>query len=135
MMTELSLAIRNNARQYLQVTLPQGAQVWSAFVGGRAVRPSLRDGKLLLPMDRSSGDDAPITVELTYVSAEKFPRGRGRVEMIAPALDVPLKNANWELYLPPDYRYGNFEGSMTHATSEAPEIEPSARATVTRFPR
>ena len=29
-------------------------------------------------------------------------------------LDVPLKNARWELYLPPEYAYTKFEGSMTH---------------------
>jgi hypothetical protein len=64
MMTEMSLAVRNNARQYLEIALPEGAQVWSVFVAGQPVRPSRRDGKLLLPMERSSGD-ATVPVEVT----------------------------------------------------------------------
>ncbi len=112
MMTEMALAVRNNARQYLEIILPKDAQVWSAFVAGQPVRPSLQEDKLLLPMERSAGDDAPINVEVTYVGATKFPRKSGRVALESPALDVPLKNARWELYLPPDYSYGDFAGTM-----------------------
>ena len=50
MMTEMSLSVRNNGRQFLEIELPAGAKVWSAFVAGQPVRPSLRDGKLLLPI-------------------------------------------------------------------------------------
>ena len=32
----------------------------------------------------------------------------------SPKLGVPLKNARWELFLPPDYDYSGFAGSMTH---------------------
>jgi hypothetical protein len=107
----MAMAIRNNARQYLEVTLPKGAEVWSAFVAGQPVRPSRRDGKLLLPMERSDGD-APVAVELTYVSREPFPTRSGKVNLQTPAFDAPLKNARWELYLPPDYAYAVFAGTM-----------------------
>ena len=29
-----------------------------------------------------------------------------------PRLDVPLKGAHWELFLPPDYQYSDFGGTM-----------------------
>ena len=67
MMTEMSLSVRNNGRQFLEVALPAGAKVWSAFVAGQPVRPSLRDGKLLLPIQQSGADDGAVSVELTYV--------------------------------------------------------------------
>lgn len=117
MMTEMSLAVRNNGRQHLEIELPPGATVWSAFVAGQPVRPSKRTGKLLLPLERSVGD-APIAIEVTYVSTNKFPKSRGAVEMISPKLDVPLKNAHWDLYLPPDYDYSRFEGSMARGVAE-----------------
>jgi type II secretory pathway pseudopilin PulG len=120
MMTELTLSLRNNGRQFLEITLPGGAQVWSAFVAGQAVKPSLRDGKLLLPLERAG--DSAIAVELIYVSAEKFPRTKGAVEIASPALDVPVKNARWELYLPPDYAYGRFAGTMTREPDAAPVV-------------
>jgi hypothetical protein len=113
MMTEMKLAIRNNARQYLEVLLPAGtSNIWSAFVAGQPVRPSVRDGKLLLPLERSGADGAPVSVELTYVSGGRFPRRHGQVRFETPAVDVPLKNARWDLYLPPDYAYRSFAGSM-----------------------
>jgi hypothetical protein len=120
MMTELTLSVRNNGRQFLEITLPKGAQVWSAFVAGQAVKPSLRDGKLLLPLERAG--DSAIAVELIYVSAEKFPRTKGAVDLASPALDVPVKNARWELYLPPDYGYGRFAGTMTREPDAAPVV-------------
>jgi hypothetical protein len=121
MMTEMALAIRNNARQYLEVALPEGAQVWSAFVAGQPVRPSRREGKLLLPMERSSGE-APVAVELTYVGKNAFPRRSGVVDLATPGLDVPLKNARWELFLPPDYAYGEFAGTMKRDVAGATPI-------------
>jgi hypothetical protein len=122
-MTMLTLAVRNNGRQYLEVTLPPGAQVWSAFVGGQAVRPTKREAKLLLPLERSGEGDAPVNVELTYVSAEKFPAASGRFEMATPAVDVPLKNARWEMYVPPNYRVTDFEGTMTHENIVSPLVQ------------
>ncbi len=120
MMTEMALGIHNNGRQDLELELPAGATVWSAFVAGQPVRPTRRDGKLLLPLERSGADGAPVSVELTYVNLEKFPRRKGRVDLASPKLDMPLKNARWELYLPPDYEYGKFAGSMTHELEAAP---------------
>src|SRR5207237_384937 len=76
MMTELALRIRNNGLQHLEIELPPNTRVWSAFVGGQAVRPAARNGKLLLPLDRSSNDTS-IPIELTYVGTERFPKNKG----------------------------------------------------------
>lgn len=122
-MTTMTLAVRNNGRQHLEITLPpQATNVWSAFVDGQAVRPSLRDGKLLLPLDRSSGGDAAVNVELTFVGANPFPQSRGSIELISPQLDVPFKNARWELFLPPDYNYRDFSGTMSREVASAAAV-------------
>jgi type II secretory pathway pseudopilin PulG len=121
MMTEMSLSLRSNGRQFLEVELPAGANVWSAFVAGQPVRPSLREGKLLLPIEQSAADDGATSVELTYVGTNVFPRGHGQVRFVSPKFDVPLKNARWEIYLPPDYDYENFQGTMTREIAPVPE--------------
>ena len=121
MMTEMSLSVRNNGRQFLGVGLPAGARVWSAFVAGQPVRPSLSDGKILLPIQQSGVDDGAMSVELTYVGTNTFPRTRGAVGFVSPKFDVPLKNARWEVYLPPDYHYQDFGGTMTRETAATPE--------------
>ena len=118
MMTELTLSIRNNGRQHLEIELPEKTTVWSAFVAGEPVRPSQREGKLLLPLERDTASDAPVTVELTFVGQDKFPKRSGTVSLVSPKFDLPMKNARWDLYLPPDYDYSQFEGSMNR-TSDA----------------
>jgi hypothetical protein len=127
MMTEMLLAVRNNGRQFLEVELPAGATVWSAFVAGQPVRPSRRDGKLLLPLEQSGADEGPVAVALTYVDTNSFPKNRGTVGFVSPRLDVPLKNARWELFLPPDYRYSGFSVS-SFSLSEYTEKERVTRA-------
>ena len=112
-MTEMVLALRNNGRQHLEMELPAGAQVWSAFVGGQPAQPSRREGRILLPVERSAaGSRATISVEIIYVNTNKFPGLRGSLDLVSPKFDVPLKNIRWELYLPPNYSYSEFGGSM-----------------------
>jgi hypothetical protein len=119
MMTDMSLSVRNQGRQHLEIELPQGATVWSAFVAGQAVRPSVKEGKLLLPLEHSVGDEAPIAIQLVYIGSSQFPAKRGDFELISPKMDAPLKSARWELFLPPDYRYSKFSGTMTHEVETA----------------
>jgi hypothetical protein len=126
MMTDMSLSVRNNGRQFLEVGLPAGAKVWSAFVAGQAVRPSLRAGKTLLPIQQSGVDDGAMSVELIYVGTNSFPHTRGTVEFASPEFDVPLKNARWEVYLPPDYDYQGFGGTMTRETVATPEASSAS---------
>ncbi len=123
LMTEASLTVRNNGRQHLEVELPAGSAIWSAFVAGEPVRPNVRNGKLLLAMERNA-DDAPVAIELTFVSSEKFPKRSGAFALASPKFDVPVKNARWDLYLPPDYDYSDFEGgSMTKTAESAPIVQ------------
>jgi len=126
MMTEMSLSLRNNGRQFLEIALPAGASVWSAFVAGQPVRPSLRGGKLLLPIQQAGTTDDAVSAELTYVGTTSFPRARGNVEFASPQFDVPLKNARWELYLPPDYDYQGFSGTMTREAAPVVEVETAS---------
>ena len=114
LMTQMSLSVRNQGRQHLEIALPAGATVWSAFVAGRPVRPSFNGGKLLIPLEHSVGDDSAIPVDLVYVDTSLFPHKKGVVELVSPKLDAPLKSTRWELFLPPDYIYTKFGGTMFH---------------------
>jgi len=42
----------------------------------------------------SGVDDGAMSVELTYVGTNVFPRTRGAVGFVSPKFDVPLKNAH-----------------------------------------
>lgn len=112
-MTRMTLQVRNNGRQYLEVTLPSSSQLWSAFVDGEPIRPGNREGRLLLPLDQGNVEEATTRLEVVYVNREKFPKTKGLVSLESPQFDIPLKNAKWELHLPPDFDYSEFRGTMT----------------------
>lgn len=124
LMTQLRLEVRHNGRQLLEVQVPPASTVWSAFVAGQPVRPRERDGRLLLPLQGNSDPDAPVAVEVTFVGKAVFPRAGGRFRIESPRLDVPVKDARWDLFLPPEYDYSDFGGSMTHAITD---LAPAAQ--------
>lgn len=113
MITQARLEVKNNGRQFIELELPNGTdQMWSAFVAGRAVRPT-RDGDThLLPLDQSENGE-PFQLEFIYASRFNFPETKGDVELQSPRFNVPMQDTQWQLYLPEDYRYQDFKGSMT----------------------
>jgi hypothetical protein len=120
-LTEATLAVRNNARQYLEAVLPKGAELWSAFVDEQAVRPSLREGRILLPLERAGSADSPVRVQLVYAGSVAFPARRGRMQFESPSFDMPVQSARWQVFLPPDYEYKRFEGSMLYEPDAKPQ--------------
>jgi hypothetical protein len=104
-------------------------------VSGQPVRPSLRDGKLLVPIQSSVADDSAMTVELTYVGVSPFPHKRGEVGFDSPKFNVPLKGAHWEIYLPPDYDYRNFEGTMAREIADSQSAPSSASFSILEYSR
>ncbi len=104
-MTQVTWAMRNNRAQYLRVDMPDGAVPWSAFVGGKAVKPAKADdGKVMIPLARSQtagGDLARFAVELVYVEDGAAPdRGRGTFAAKLPVADVPATAVAWTVYAP-----------------------------------
>jgi len=97
-------AIRNNQRNFVKVTLPAGATVWSVTLAGKPVRPGQSpDGSLLLPLEKSrGGDDAPaFAVEILYMTKAVAWSEKGREKVSLPALDLPISRTGMLLYYPP----------------------------------
>src|SRR5579864_729721 len=100
-------AVRNNQRNFVKVTLPAGATVWSVSLAGRPVRPGQSpDGSLLLPLEKSrGGDDAPaFAVEILYLTKAAAWSEKGREKVTLPALDLPISRTGLLLYYPPLFR-------------------------------
>ena len=100
-------AVRNNQRNFVKITLPPGAVVWSAALSGKPVRPGqASDGGLLLPLEKArSGDDAPaFVVELLYILRGSAWEDKGKTRLALPALDLPVSRTGLLLYYPPLFR-------------------------------
>ncbi len=114
MMTRMALEIDNTSKQFLIMTLPKDANavIWSVFVNNQARRPTKdASGSYLIPLD-PCGDLGSIPVDIVYASRISFPKRRGDVRVAAPNLDIQVSNAQWKFYLPEDYAYSKFEGTM-----------------------
>ena len=120
-------AVRNNQRNFLKLTLPATAVLWSASVAGRPIRPGRApDGSLLLPLEKTrSGEEAPaFVVEVSYIdrAASWTDKGRTRVSLVA--VDLPISKSHLLLHHPPLFRVTpvpGASGSFRVATYAAPE--------------
>jgi hypothetical protein len=116
-------AIRNNQRNFLKITLPQGASIWSATLAGKAVRPGQApDGSVLLPLEKSrAGDDAPVfAVEVFYLIRDAAWTEKGRARLTFPALDLPVSRSGVLLYHAPQFRVTAEPGTFRAEPYENP---------------
>jgi len=129
-------AVRNNQRNFLKLTLPPSAVLWSASVAGRPIRPGRApDGSLLLPLEKTrSGEEAPaFVVEVSYLdrAASWADKGHARVSLVA--VDLPISKSHLVLHHPPLFRVTpvpGLSGSFRVATFAAPE-SPALRTEAT----
>lgn len=128
-------AVRNNQRNFLKLTLPPTATLWSASVAGRPIRPGKApDGSFLLPLQKTrSGEDAPaFVVEVSYLdrAASWTDKGRTRISLVA--VDLPISKSHMLLHHPPLFRVtpaSGLSGSFRVSTYTPPE-SPALRSNV-----
>jgi hypothetical protein len=116
-------AIRNNQRNFLKITLPQGAIIWSVSLAGKPVRPGQApDGGLLLPLEKSrASDEAPVfAVEVLYLDRTTAWTEKGRARLALPALDLPVSRTGLLLYHSPQFRVTGEPGTFRSEPYENP---------------
>lgn len=116
-------AVRNNQRAFLAVTLPTGASLWSARVGGRAVRPGNGPGgTLLLPLQKGkAGEEAPaFAVELAFLARTDAWRERGQAQVMLPGLDLPVSRTGLALHHSPRFRVDLVAGAFREGPGAVP---------------
>jgi len=125
-------AVRNNQRNFVKITLPTGATVWSVALAGRPVRPGQSpDGSLLLPLEKArGGEDAPaFAVEILYLTKAAAWEEKGRSRVTLPALDLPISRTGLLLYYPPLFRVtaepGTFRTQEYENPTSAALVPPS----------
>lgn len=123
-LVEARYAVRNNQRNFLKITLPQGATLWSAALGGTPVRPGQApDGSLLLPLEKArSGEDTPaFAVDVVYFTRGTAWNDKGQVKLPLPAVDLPISLTGLRVYHPPLFKLMAEPGAFRMETYEQPE--------------
>ncbi len=132
-LTRVVWQVRNNRRQFLRLSMPGGAEVWSARVGGHAVQPA-RDGMglLLLPLVRSDtgpGTAAAFDVEIVYVETGEAPvSGRARFDASLPVADAPTSYVAWTVYAPTEAKVppSSVGGNLRHVEYLSRPVEAAS---------
>jgi hypothetical protein len=123
LLVQARYAIRNNQLNFLKLTLPPGATLWSASLAGRAVRPGQApDGSLLLPLDKArSGEEAPeFAVEIVYLARGTAWNDKGQCKLALPALDLPVSRTGLLVYHPPLFKVTPEQGAFREASYANP---------------
>lgn len=108
--------VRNNAKQFLEIQLPEESDVWSVFVGNEPVESSMKEeGLLLVPLIRSQYVNNVLQtfpVEVIYCLAEdRFSLWSSRKASL-PSVDLLVSQLIWSVYLPSDYNYLYFTSTL-----------------------
>lgn len=101
----------------LDVTLPDGATLWSARVGDQPVRPLNRDGRVTVPLGFTRGTETE--VEVVSVVERAIPGGRSQLGLELPQLSVPVLEHHWRVLLPEGNRYRFRSGNLRPAPPPA----------------
>jgi hypothetical protein len=116
-------AVRNNQRNFLKITLPADATLWSASLAAKAVRPGQSpDGSLLLPLDKArAGEEAPeFAVEVVYLSRGTAWNDKGQFKLALPILDLPVSRTGLLVYHPPLFKVTPEPGAFRMQPYENP---------------
>jgi hypothetical protein len=108
--------IRNNAKQFLEIQLPEESDVWSVFVDNQPVESSMKeDGPLLVPLIRSQYMENTLQtfpVEVIYcLTEDRFSLWSSRNASL-PSVDLLVSQLMWSVYLPSDYNYLYFSSTL-----------------------
>ena len=114
--TRVVYKMRNTGKQFLQLTLPSGAEIWSLYVDGNRELPSINaQGSFMIPLVLSkieNGNIAPFDVEIVYYTKNKGFAVIGSKRLPIPKTDVIISRILLSCYLPVDYRFVYFGGNV-----------------------
>ncbi len=113
----------------LDVTLPAGAVLWSAEVGGQPVRPVDRNGSLSIPLGFAAAGEPPV-VEVVTVAEHTVPGGRSRLALALPQVAAAVLAHRWHLLLPEGGQYRVRAGTL-RVVQEKAEVSPALRSPIT----
>lgn len=108
--------VRNNVKQFLKVTLPDSAELWSCAIDGAPVKPAKdSQGNILIPLKKSQNEAdslSQFSVEVVYLLPASKINRFGRVGMVMPKIDLP-QNVLWvNMYMPKNKSYFKFKGDL-----------------------
>jgi hypothetical protein len=112
-LTEVKLLIKNQAQPILKVSLPAGASILSADVGGERVKPVQGpDGNRVPLLRQGFHPTDSYTVSFVFIHSGAPFAKKGGAELSLPNMDIPISLLSWEIFLPEQYKVKDFGGDV-----------------------
>ncbi len=117
--TQAQWKIANVSRQFLEVQLPEGAELWSAQVASKPVKPKVgQKGLLRLPLPLSR---KPVNVSVVYFKSAQGKRLSG-LKLLPPSLPgIPVNETRWEVFPPKGYLLTDYESNLSTKARPLPK--------------
>lgn len=122
-LTSIRYFIKNRGNPDFRLTLPDGAQLWSATVNGSPAVP-VQDGKAsLIPLPQSSDPNAVLELDLNLASQSSDPKN---FQLAAPVVSAPVMLEEWKLQPDAGQRLV-FESGSVRPVGGTPDISGFAQ--------
>ncbi|MHC4949502.1 MAG: sulfite exporter TauE/SafE family protein [Planctomycetota bacterium] len=114
---QVSMRLGVGTRRHLQVILPNDGIIWSLSVDGQATQPSIRNDVqgqdvLRVPLPQQTSQD--VILDMVYVAEiSSVDDWSGDHNLLGARFDLPLKNISWQVYVPENFNYDHFGGTLT----------------------
>jgi hypothetical protein len=92
--TSVRYFVKNRGNPHFRLTIPAGAQLWSASVNGAEAVPVSDGAASLIPLPQSADPNAVLELDLKLAAPSGDP---ARVVLEAPVCDAPVMLAEWQL--------------------------------------
>ncbi len=113
LLTQATLTLKAGTLRFLRLALPSVESVlWAALVNGTEARVSRDGADLNIPLEGATGEQNT-TVTLVFADRLAGETLAGRHLLRAPRFpDLPLRNIDWVLFVPRDYRCRFFDSDL-----------------------
>jgi len=124
--THVRLQLRQGEERELRVNLPRGAEFWSAFIDSKGVLPWEDDEQVVIPLEKSPGENSWSMVEFFYQS----PVGATQKMIQGPVIQLPMENLKWTVHAPAGLGIEVDEDASTVTYHEAKPAPPQGGVSV-----
>src|SRR5580693_74038 len=120
-LTEVRLVLKNQAQPFLKVSLPAGATILTADVGGERVKPVQGPDGNRVPLLRPGFHPTDsYTVSFVFMHSGAPFAKKGGADLSLPSMDIPISLMSWEVFLPEQYKVKDFGGDVIAANLVPP---------------
>ena len=118
-LTQATYSIRRRGRQFVSLSLPDSASLWSVMLDGVPLSPSAdENGRYKISLQRDYYSDASGNrqlLEVTYLLLSQKKSCANAFRMIAPVPDIPVSRLDWTAFYPENWSVKKVDGSFIAA--------------------